>query len=146
LTPSSPCLIARYRATITAHPATAISLYAARGDYEAAQVLFRPPSDAGGGSRSPTALAGPGGATIPVSEITVRRPPAGCSIPGRCSGATMPPVCWDPGHGTEAWIAHHGKDTSAFRATRVRKLGWNPDGTVQLGHLGVDHSPDLGVW
>ncbi|MCA2228754.1 discoidin domain-containing protein [Nonomuraea sp. NEAU-L178] len=59
--------------TPPAHPATAISLYAARGEYEAAQVLYRPPSEADGVSLSPTALAGPGGATIPVSEITVRR-------------------------------------------------------------------------
>ncbi|MEU7864460.1 glycoside hydrolase family 43 protein [Nonomuraea sp. NPDC049141] len=52
---------------------------------------------------------------------------------------------WGPGHhsffrspdGTEDWIAYHGKNTSAytysFRTTRVQKIGWNIDGTPDLG-------------
>lgn len=59
--------------TAPAHPATSITLYAARGEYEAAQVLYRPASAATGVSLNATALSGPGGASIPVSEITVRR-------------------------------------------------------------------------
>jgi GH43 family beta-xylosidase len=52
---------------------------------------------------------------------------------------------WGPGHhsffkspdGTEDWIAYHGKNTStytySFRTSRVQKIGWNPDGTPNLG-------------
>jgi GH43 family beta-xylosidase len=52
---------------------------------------------------------------------------------------------WGPGHhsfftspdGTEDWIAYHGKNTStytyAFRTARVQKIGWNADGTPNLG-------------
>jgi GH43 family beta-xylosidase len=52
---------------------------------------------------------------------------------------------WGPGHhsfftspdGTEDWIAYHGKNTStytyAFRTSRVQKIGWNADGTPNLG-------------
>jgi GH43 family beta-xylosidase len=52
---------------------------------------------------------------------------------------------WGPGHhsffkspdGTEDWIAYHGKNTStytySFRTSRAQKIGWNPDGTPNLG-------------
>ncbi|MFG1623798.1 family 43 glycosylhydrolase [Kribbella sp. NPDC049227] len=52
---------------------------------------------------------------------------------------------WGPGHhsffkspdGTQDWIAYHGKNTStytySFRTTRVQKIGWNADGTPNLG-------------
>lgn len=52
---------------------------------------------------------------------------------------------WGPGHhsffqspdGTDDWIAYHGKNTStytySFRTTRVQKIGWNADGTPNLG-------------
>ncbi|TWD80088.1 GH43 family beta-xylosidase [Kribbella amoyensis] len=52
---------------------------------------------------------------------------------------------WGPGHhsfftspdGTEDWIAYHGKNTSqytySFRTSRVQKIGWNADGTPNLG-------------
>lgn len=56
-----------------ARPTTSIALFAARGEYEAAQVLYRPASAATGVSLSATALSGPDGTSIPVSEINVRR-------------------------------------------------------------------------
>jgi GH43 family beta-xylosidase len=52
---------------------------------------------------------------------------------------------WGPGHhsffkspdGTEDWIAYHGKNTStytySFRTSRAQRIGWNPDGTPNLG-------------
>ncbi|PSK95902.1 GH43 family beta-xylosidase [Murinocardiopsis flavida] len=52
---------------------------------------------------------------------------------------------WGPGHhfffkspdGTEDWIAYHGKNTSertyTFRSTRAQRIGWNADGTPDLG-------------
>lgn len=60
----------------TARPAgapTAIDLYAARNETEAAQLAIRPTAALTGVSVTPSILTGPGGATIPTSEITVRR-------------------------------------------------------------------------
>lgn len=60
----------------TARPAgapTAIDLYAARNETEAAQLAIRPTGALTGVSVTPSILTGPGGATIPTSEITVRR-------------------------------------------------------------------------
>ncbi|GAA2007587.1 hypothetical protein GCM10009838_87400 [Catenulispora subtropica] len=51
---------------------TSIGLYAARNDYEAAQILVRSGSAQSGVSVTPGALTGPGGATIPAGDITAR--------------------------------------------------------------------------
>ncbi|WP_245930399.1 glycoside hydrolase family 43 protein [Allonocardiopsis opalescens] len=52
---------------------------------------------------------------------------------------------WGPGHhfffrspdGTEDWIAYHAKNTStytySYRTTRAQRIGWNADGTPNLG-------------
>ena len=50
----------------------AIELYAARNDYEAAQILVRSASAQSGVSVTPGALTGPGGASIPVADISAR--------------------------------------------------------------------------
>ncbi|MEV4559250.1 discoidin domain-containing protein [Kitasatospora sp. NPDC049285] len=51
---------------------TAIELYAARGGYEAAQILVRSGSAQSGVSVTAGALSGPGGASIPAANITTR--------------------------------------------------------------------------
>ncbi|NUR28145.1 MAG: DUF4091 domain-containing protein [Catenulispora sp.] len=51
---------------------TSIRLYAARNDYEAAQILVRSSSAQSGVSVTTGALTGPGGATIPAADITAR--------------------------------------------------------------------------
>jgi hypothetical protein len=61
--------------TSTTEPSTAptsIELYAARDDYEAAQILVRSTAAQTGVSVTPGTLTGPGGATIPASDITAR--------------------------------------------------------------------------
>ncbi|WP_163569396.1 hypothetical protein [Fodinicola feengrottensis] len=50
-----------------------ISLGAAKGEHEAAQVMVRSSSALSGVSLSTTALTGPGGATIAASQIQLRR-------------------------------------------------------------------------
>ncbi|MFL6114850.1 MAG: hypothetical protein ACJ786_26405, partial [Catenulispora sp.] len=52
---------------------TAIGLYAARNDYEAAQILVRSGSALSGVSITPGALTCVCGATIPAADITARR-------------------------------------------------------------------------
>ncbi|MEV6013252.1 discoidin domain-containing protein [Streptomyces sp. NPDC051976] len=59
--------------TPPAGAATAVSLYAARDDYEAAQLLVRSGGSLSGASVTTGALAGPGGAAIPAGDISVRR-------------------------------------------------------------------------
>lgn len=59
--------------TRPANAPTTIDLYAARNETEAAQIAIRPTAATTGVSVAPSALTGPGGATIPASEITVRR-------------------------------------------------------------------------
>ena len=64
-----------------------------------------------------------------------------------------------PGHngffkspdGKEDWIVYHGKETDAYtykgRLTRVQKIGWNQDGTPNLGRpipAGVKINPPSG--
>jgi hypothetical protein len=52
---------------------SAINLYAARGEHEAAQIVVRSPERQSSVRIEPTALTGPGGAVIPLSNILVRR-------------------------------------------------------------------------
>ncbi|MEY9864491.1 hypothetical protein ABH935_010150 [Catenulispora sp. GAS73] len=53
-------------------PPQSIALFAGRNDYEAAQILLRSGSSQTGVSVAVGALAGPGGATIPASNVTAR--------------------------------------------------------------------------
>ncbi|GAA1589993.1 hypothetical protein GCM10009789_49520 [Kribbella sancticallisti] len=59
--------------TKPANAPAAIALYAARNETEAAQIAVRPTAAITGVSVAASALTGPGGATIPASQITVRR-------------------------------------------------------------------------
>ncbi|MFC0627501.1 glycoside hydrolase domain-containing protein [Kribbella deserti] len=52
---------------------TSIDLYAARNETEAAQIAVRPATAVSGVFVEPSALTGPGGATIPAANINVRR-------------------------------------------------------------------------
>ncbi|MER5425354.1 discoidin domain-containing protein [Streptosporangium roseum] len=52
---------------------TSIALFAARNEFEAAQILVRSDASTTGVSVNTGALAGPGGATIPAANVSVRR-------------------------------------------------------------------------
>ncbi|WP_328988980.1 discoidin domain-containing protein [Kribbella sp. NBC_01245] len=56
-----------------ANAPTTITLHAARGEVEAAQIMLRPDQNVTGAQLAqPAALTGPGGATIPVTSVTLR--------------------------------------------------------------------------
>lgn len=57
--------------TIPGSPATAITLYAAKNEYQGAQILVRSASAQTGVYVTANALTGPGGATIPATNIKV---------------------------------------------------------------------------
>ncbi|MFC5406085.1 discoidin domain-containing protein [Cohnella soli] len=59
--------------TMPSNPDTSIVLYAARNEYEAAQILVRSSSSQSNLSVTVNALTGPGGATIPASNIKVTK-------------------------------------------------------------------------
>lgn len=59
--------------TMPANPATSITLYAAKNEYQGAQILVRSPSAQTGVFVTANALTGPGGATIPTTSIKVTR-------------------------------------------------------------------------
>ncbi|MFC5404061.1 glycoside hydrolase domain-containing protein [Cohnella soli] len=59
--------------TISVDSPTAISLYMAKNEYEAAQILVRSTSSQSGVYVTPNDLTGPGGAIIPASNIKVTR-------------------------------------------------------------------------
>ncbi|MFC0627507.1 glycoside hydrolase domain-containing protein [Kribbella deserti] len=55
------------------NPQTAITLHAARGEVEAAQILLRPDQNVTGAQLAqPAPLTGPGGATIPLARVALR--------------------------------------------------------------------------
>ncbi|MFC5406086.1 glycoside hydrolase domain-containing protein [Cohnella soli] len=59
--------------TLPANPTTSIVLYAAKNEYEAAQILVRSSTAQSNVYVSVSALSGPGGATIPTANIKVSK-------------------------------------------------------------------------